>query len=84
MTLEDIKLDIIRTLGQHYKFEIVDLSDSGITPDENELSLSFDSNTHVTKEEISEILKKINAHLHIVVYEGMVAILVDANEPHIS
>lgn len=84
MNLEDTKRDILNTIGLHYDFEIIDLSDSGANFDNNELSISIKSKIPINKKDIIKILEKIERRLHIIVYNDMVAILVDASEPHTS
>lgn len=84
MNLDEVKKDIFTTLALYYEVEAMDLSDICGTSSKNEINILIKSNTNISKEEIIKILGKINGYLHIIVYNNMVSILVDVNEPHIS
>ena len=84
MNLDDVKNDIFTTLALYYEVEAMDLSDICGTSSKNEINLLIKSNTIIDKDEIIKVLGKVNVYLHIVVYNNMVSILFDINEPHIS
>ena len=77
--------EIIKVLRPLYKFKVITEIDGFYDTTGRELTLEFEKQQIITKEDIEKSLKPYYRIIpHIVVSMNIVAILVDVNKPHIA